>query len=212
MPPQPWDAWLAAWMPRLPDPKREAIARLRNAADRAQSVLGIALLGAALRARGLPFEPHAVEYPPRRKPRLRDAPEFSIAHAHGVVACALAPRGGCVGVDLELRDAVRPDQLRLVLDDSERAALASGALSATDAWVMKEAVLKAAGEGIDAARRVVLHGDGATLGAAEYALVRVDLARTHVGWLATGAPAADLRSVALHPHDACEVLALPGHA
>lgn len=193
-------------MPRLPGTKRAALERLREPADRIASVLGVALLGAALRASGRRFDAGSLEYPVRGKPRLRDAPDFSIAHAHGLVACALATRGR-VGVDLELRDAVRPDQLRLVLDDAERDAVAAGVLAPTDAWVMKEAVLKAAGRGVDAARRVVLHGRTAMHDGATYVLVRMDLPRTHVAWLAMeGAEPAD---VELHAHDARALLALP---
>lgn len=219
LPAQPRDAWFAAWLPRLPERKRAALARLREPADRLASVLGIALLAAAMRARGLAFEPAALEYPCRGKPRLRAAPDFSIAHAGGLVACALA-RSGCIGLDLERRDAVRPDQLRLVLDDTERDAVASGALAPTDAWVMKEAVLKTAGRGIDAARRVVLHGRSAVFDGVAYSLVRVDLARTHVAWLATEVAAAGRANAesgaAAAPdvvaHDARDVLALPAHA
>lgn len=221
-PAQPLEASLAAWMPRLPDVKRAALERLREPADRIASVLGVALLGAALRARGHAFDPGDVEYPARGKPRLRGAPEFSIAHAHGLVACALAAHGR-VGLDLEPRDAVRPDQLRLVLDPVERGAIASGALAPTDAWVMKEAVLKAAGQGVDAARRVVLRGRTALYDGATFALVRVELAATHVAWLAIDAPVSALQLAAqpfatdgaatafvdLCSHDAAALLALP---
>jgi hypothetical protein len=93
-----------------------------------------------------------------------------------------------LGLDLERRDAVRAAQLRLVLSDDERAALATGALDATDAWVMKEAVLKAAGQGAHAARAVALRGALATLDGREWRLTRVPLPRTHVGWLATDGP------------------------
>jgi 4'-phosphopantetheinyl transferase len=215
LPAQPGDGWLAAWLPWLPSVKRASIERLREEADRTASVLGIALLGAALRRRGLAFDPGALEYPSRGKPRLRGAPDFSIAHAGGLVACALARRGR-VGLDLEPRDAVKPEQLRLVLEAGEFDAVAAGAMSATDAWVMKEAVLKAAGRGVDAARDVVLHGRTAVFAGEAYSLVRVDVARSHVAWLATDFAAAEPGAtggaepcVELVAHEAADVLALP---
>jgi 4'-phosphopantetheinyl transferase len=224
LPTQPWEPWLDAWLPRLPAAKRDAIARLRDGADRIASVLGIALLAAALRARGIALAPALLEYPRRGKPRLRGAPDFSIAHAGGLVACALGRRGR-VGLDLEPRGAVRPGQLRLVLDRGERAAVASGALAAVDAWVMKEAVLKAAGRGVDAARRVVLRDRGALLDGIPYSLLRADLPCTHAAWVALGtesprahrATDAAMDAVAvpalqLCAHDACDALALPACA
>lgn len=213
LPAQPRDEWLAAWLPRLPPAKRVAIRRLRRDADRHASVLGIALLAAALRARGCEFAPWTLEYPDHGKPRLPAAPDFSIAHADGLVACALA-HAGRVGLDVERCDAVRAEQLRLVLDARERERVASGALTPADAWVMKEAVLKAAGEGAAHARAVALHDDRATFAGRDYRLVRVALASTHVAWLATDDVACGDGARAPEPvrHDARALLALPAHA
>lgn len=207
LPAQPRDGCLERWLSRLPAEKRAAIERLRDPADRLRSVLGIALLASVLRARGLAFDPGALEYPVRGKPRLRDAPEFSIAHADGLVACAVSVRGR-VGLDLERRGAVRLEQLRLVLDATERAGVASRALDATDAWVMKEAVAKAAGRGIEAIRGVALRGAWAALDGDAFALLRVDLAPTHAAWLALEADAC-VTGPDLVERDAHDALALP---
>jgi phosphopantetheinyl transferase len=171
------------WLPRLPAAKRARVDRLREPADRAATLLGIRLLDAALAARGVDDAVGRLLYPARGRPSLPGGPEFSISHARGLVACAIADDP--IGLDLERRDAVRPTQLRLVLDADERAAVAGGALDATDAWVMKEAVLKAAGRGADAARTVTLHGRTAVLAGRTWHLHRVDLAGAHVAWLAT---------------------------
>lgn len=170
------------WLPRLPAAKRARVERLREPSDRVATLLGIALLAVALRERGLVLEPHRLEYPARGRPTLPGGPEFSISHAAGLVACAVADVP--LGIDLEARQAVRSAQLRLVLGDAERTALDGGALDATDAWVMKEAVLKAAGRGAEEARGVTLHGRTAAFAGRLWHLVRVDLARTHVAWLA----------------------------
>ena len=183
VPGQPWPALEAAWLPRLPAAKREAVLRLRDGRDRNATLLGIALLGSALQAVGVAFDPGAIAFLPRAKPELAGAPEFSIAHAAGLVGCALAT-GGRVGFDLEARDAVAPAWLRLALDSVEQERVARGELSATTAWVMKEAVLKAAGRELAAVAGVRLAGGIATLDGAAFHLVSVALAPTHVAWLA----------------------------
>ncbi|MBS0395444.1 MAG: hypothetical protein JSR54_12515, partial [Proteobacteria bacterium] len=60
VPAQPWPALAAAWRERLPRDKRTAIERLREPADRNASLLGIALLEAALTARGERLRPEAL--------------------------------------------------------------------------------------------------------------------------------------------------------
>lgn len=183
VPAQPWAALERAWLPRLPGSKRAAILRLRDAADRNASLLGLALLDAALAARGCVADLSAVEFPPRAKPHLPGSPDFSIAHAGGLVGCALAAAGR-VGFDLEARGAVQAGQLRRVLDAAEQARVAAGALDPTEAWVMKEAVLKAAGRGIEAAAQVHLAPDHGLLGAQRFGLLALDLSPAHVAWLA----------------------------
>jgi len=183
-----------AWLPRLPAARRARIERLREAADRAATLAGVALLAAACRALGCGFDAASLEYPARGKPRLPGGPQFSIAHAGGLVACA-AVAGGCIGLDVEADGVVDAGRLRLVLDAAERAALAAGELAPTDAWVMKEAVLKAAGYGAAQARRVRLRRGRAWLDGKAYLLTRVRLSALHVSWLATdgAAPALEAR-------------------
>ena len=184
-----------AWLQALPERKRAAVLRLRDPADRDATLAGVSLLADALRARGLALDPARLQYPERGRPTLQGGPEFSIAHAGGLVACAVADSR--VGLDLEARGAVRPEQLRLVLSGAEHALLATRALDATDAWVMKEAVLKAAGRGIDAARAVELRGAGAVLDGCEWRLTRVPLPGEHVAWLASAAELDGLELVAV---------------
>lgn len=183
------------WLQALPARKRAAVLRLRDPADRTATLAGIALLAHALRARGLALDAARLRYPGRGRPTLPGGPEFSIAHAAGLVACAVADSP--IGLDLEALDAVRPEQLRLVLSADERAAVAAGTLDATDAWVMKEAVLKAAGRGIDAAGAVALRGTVGVLDGREWRLTRVRLAATHTAWLAADAGLDALELVAV---------------
>jgi 4'-phosphopantetheinyl transferase len=171
----------------LPERKRAAVERLRDPADRAATLLGIALLADALRGRGRELRAAELVYPAHGRPMLPGGPEFSIAHAGGLVACAVADAP--IGLDLEARGAARAEQLRLVLSAEEWAAVEAGALDATDAWVMKEAASKAAGRGASAVREVALREVGlrnavAVLDGREWCLTRVPLPATHVAWLA----------------------------
>jgi 4'-phosphopantetheinyl transferase len=205
VPAQPWPALAQAWLPRLPEPKRASILRLRQPADRNASLLGVALLGAALAERALAFEPADLAYAPRAKPRLAAGPDFSIAHAAGYVGCALATSGS-VGFDLEAAGAVTAATLRLALGADEHARVAGGEVEATAAWVMTEAVLKAAGRGVDAATRVRLAGRGATLDGARYALAAATLEPALVAWIAHEGTVLALRCVR---HGAGEFAPLP---
>lgn len=181
VPAQPWPALWDAWQARLPEQKRAAIARLRAPADRNASLLGLALLEAAL------DESARCRWPPRfaarAKPALAGGPDFSISHAAGVVGCAVAGAGQ-VGFDVERDGAATEQQLRLALAPAALERLASGALAATDAWVMTEAVLKAAGQRVERSASVEL-GDGeARLDGVHYRLARVPLAAGLVAWIA----------------------------
>ncbi len=194
VPAQPWDALGEALLPQLPGAKRAAILRLQQPADRNASLLGIALLAAALAARTAAFELRALEYPARGKPRLPGGPDFSIAHAAGYVGCAVATSGR-VGFDLEASGAVGAGALRLALGAAALEQIASGALDPVAAWVMTEAVLKAAGRGIDAAAAVRLAGATATLDGTRFRLAAVKLEPTHVAWLAHEGDTLALRTV-----------------
>lgn len=205
VPAQPWPALAELWLPRLPAPKRAAIERLRQAADRNASLLGIALLGAALAARAEAFAPRRLEYAARAKPRLGGGPDFSIAHAAGYVGCALATAGR-VGFDLEAAGAVAPAVLRRALGTSPLAGLGAGTGDATAAWVMTEAALKAAGRGIESAPRVRLAARAATLDGARFDLVPVTLEAALVAWIAHEGAQLELRTVR---HSAAEFAPLP---
>jgi 4'-phosphopantetheinyl transferase len=170
------------WLRALPERRRVAVERMRDPADRAATLLGIALLADALRARGRLLTRGELVYPAHGRPRLPGGPEFSIAHGGGLVACAVADAP--IGLDLEAQGAARAEQLRFVLSAEELAAVAAGALDPTDAWVMKEAVSKAAGRGAIAVRAVALRDRVAVLDGREWCLTRVPLPATHVAWLA----------------------------
>jgi len=77
-----------------------------------------------------------------------------------------------------------------VLGEAECARVRAGGLDATDAWVMKEAVVKAAGRGVGAMRSVELGADRARLDGEDYWLGRLGLPATHAAWIARDRPGA----------------------
>jgi 4'-phosphopantetheinyl transferase len=97
----------------------------------------------------------------RGKPALAGGsgplPSFSLTHTSGMVACAIAPPGVAVGVDVEPSDR-NVDTLRLasrVFAPSEIAALAAlddrtRRMRFFDLWTLKEAVVKALGLAVPA--------------------------------------------------------------
>jgi len=207
VPAQPWKALEQAWDSRLPPGRLDVLLRRREPADRNASLLGIALLEAACRERGLAFDPATLLYPPRGKPTLPLGPDFSIAHAGGLAACLCWPLGA-VGVDLEPAGAVGAGSLRLALGAAERARVAAGEFDPTAAWVMTEAVLKAVGLGIDAASRVRLGRSlaAATIDGRTLHLRPAALGPAYVAWVAHEQVAAGLRLVA---HEPAEFAPLP---
>jgi 4'-phosphopantetheinyl transferase len=202
VPAQPWVSLEGRWLPRLPPGKRAQVERLRHASGRNASLLGIALLEQALAALGLGLDPAALEFPQRGKPRMPGGPDFSISHTDGCVAAAVADHGR-LGLDLEPAGAVAAATLRRVLSAAECERLARGEFVPTDAWVMKEAVVKLAGRGIGALASVALGDGSARLGTEVFHLQRVPVGAGFVGWLATDAGSCSVHST----HAALETLA-----
>jgi 4'-phosphopantetheinyl transferase len=188
LPTQP--GWLAGeeMLGRLPPTRRERLARW-PAAARDASLLGLALLERAARDCAPERRLAALVFPAGAKPYWPGGPDFSIAHSGQLVACALA-MAGRVGLDLERANAVSAQQLRLVLDARERAAIAAGELAASDAFVMKEAVVKASGAGLTALGRVRLAGATAELDGTAFWLSNVPLPQPYLAYLATDRPLA----------------------
>lgn len=166
----------ARWMAALPAARAAAVARLRDRADRAATVLGLALLLDCARAAGLrPPQPASLEFPLAGKPRWPSGPDFSISHAGGRVACVLVPRGLRVGLDLEAVGSVAPRALRLVASAGELDEFAAAGLTPTDLWTAKEAVLKAAGAEFGAVSAIRVSATEASFRGVRYLLQRPDL-------------------------------------
>ena len=127
-------------------------------------MLGLALLCSCAREAGLAAPPHALDFPEGGKPRWHGGDDFSVSHAAGYVACALAPPGAAIGLDIELRAAATLDSLRLVTSEDERRLVTSGRLDAAALWTRKEALLKAAGRGVREVAEARAGVDWGTLG------------------------------------------------
>ncbi len=163
------------WLAALPPERRSRLERLRNPFDRAASLAGLALLGAAANAAGLALPALAqLEFPDGGKPRWPGGPDFSISHGGGHAGCAIILPVGQVGLDLERSDAATWRDLRFVLAPGE--CPGGSAAEATAAWVAKEAVVKATGATLAEAASVVLSGATAAFGGRRWRLSRPVLA------------------------------------
>ncbi len=177
------------WLGALPPARRARLERLREPADRAASLAGLALLLAAARRAGLPPPvPSRLDWPERGKPCWKDGPDFSIAHGGGHVGCALATPVLRVGLDLEPAGAASWQDLRHALgQDADLPAAGHG--DATALWVAKEAVVKAAGATVADLASVRVAGGEATFEAARWHLQRPRLAADLLCAVASDAPA-----------------------
>lgn len=162
------------WLGWLSTRRAAALACELKAGHGLDSLTGLALLAHAARQRSLP-PLSLLSDEPGGKPRWPAGPDFSIAHGAGVAACAVAPPGITIGVDLERIGDVELGSLRLVTSTVERMRVNAGELNAAALWTGKEAVLKAAGAGVLAAARVEIDGDVGHHAGRDYHIARLDL-------------------------------------
>ena len=163
----------ARWLAVLPDTLAARVGRMREAPDRAATLLGMALLAHCARVAGLePPRPRELSFPARGKPVWPAGQDFSISHSAARAGCALAPKDNRVGLDIEQRGTAAGTGLRLVASGRERTLYESSGLTLDDLWTAKEAVLKAAGAGVAQAGEVILEVDSALLWGVRYALLR----------------------------------------
>ena len=165
------------WMALLPEAQAARVARLRDPAARAASLLGIALLCDCAREAGIePPRPGALRFPPGGKPSWAGGRDFSISHAGSHAACVLAPDRVQVGLDLEPAGAAERAELRLVANETEQEGVRAAGLTATDLWTAKEAVTKLTGAGLAAVADVLVAAAHAFHEGREYPLARPQLA------------------------------------
>jgi phosphopantetheinyl transferase len=151
----------------LPEQRKSSFARRSANATGMESVTGLALL-ASLSSTGRIPPLRCLQWTSRGKPWLPDGPDFSITHSAGIAACAVAPPGLAIGIDIESVGRARNAAIGLVASDEERIALESGGITATELWTAKEAVLKAAGAGLADIGQVRVHDGRARFAGVAY--------------------------------------------
>jgi len=157
----------------MPAERAGRIRRLHRREDRLATLIGMALLADCARAGGLPWPGFpALSFPRAGKPAWPGGPDFNIAHCPGRVACAVAPAGVSIGVDLERAGSTTAAGLRLVATAAELDAFVGAGLTATDLWVTKEAVVNASGGRADRTARVRAAAAGGELDGAGYLIYR----------------------------------------
>lgn len=182
-------------LPLLSDDERDRHSNLGFADDRRDYVVGHALLRISLAARvGVPARQLQFDATPYGKPVLslsRPGPttSFSLAHAHGIVACAISDASP-VGVDVDTVRADTPalDIARLWFAPAEIESLANctgdeRAARFCELWTLKEAYSKAVGLGLGQSLRepwFEVGGDGVRCtGASQWHFHLETLARGH---------------------------------
>jgi len=146
----------------LSDDERARAARFLNEVDRKAFIAG-RVAARLLMSERTERSPHSIRftYSSHGRPTVDDGPDFNISHSgdHVLVALARDP-GTMIGVDAECHD--RATDLtkveRLVLSGPEIAwlnACENRREAFLQLWVMKEAVLKAAGTGLSTDPRMV---------------------------------------------------------
>lgn len=139
----------SALLALLPEPRRSAWRRQRDPAARIATLCGVELLcRLATRAGLAPLRVGDLVYPERGKPHWREGPAFSIAHAGGVVACALASAPRRLGLDIEPTSRVTTRILRRIASPEELTQCQALGVSPAELWTSKEAVVKATGDGV----------------------------------------------------------------
>ncbi len=104
----------------------------------------------------------------RGKPHFPGGPAISFTHSRGFAACAVAPQGMSLGIDIEPADRARAAAVRLVASRTEQSAMDDGTLTPTGLWTAKEAILKAAGAGLPEIRKVAVRKRRARFAGVDY--------------------------------------------
>jgi len=115
----------------------------------------------------------ALVFPPRGKPWMPGAPQFSVSHSGPLVACAAVARGD-VGLDVECDAAADRLTLATICDEGELAL--ARRIGVRKLWVAKEAALKAGGGTIEQIGGVRVYSGGASFRGAHYHEHRLALA------------------------------------
>lgn len=137
----------------LPESLQAAIYRYRRWEDAHAALLGKHLLRHSLLRQGLPYTLQNIEYTTHRRPFIKGTPDFNITHSGNIVACAVAEKG-LVGIDIEKSQLLPVDDFRQQFSGEEWQHICQDPAPPAAFyryWTRKEAVLKAAGTGLNEA-------------------------------------------------------------
>lgn len=137
----------------LPESLRAPIYRFRRWEDAHAALLGKHLLRHSLLRQQLPYSLGDIEYTTYRRPFIKGTPDFNITHSGNIVACAVAGKGR-VGIDIEKPQLLAADDFRQQFSRDEWNDICQDPSPPAvfyRYWTRKEAVLKAAGTGLNEA-------------------------------------------------------------
>lgn len=135
----------------LPDWRREKALRFKHLAGKRECAVAYQLLQEGLREHyGIEDAPHFV-IGEHEKPSLQEHPaiHFNLSHCHTAVLCALCNQP--VGVDIERRRECKEALVRHTMNEAEQLLIRTSqdpAMTFTELWTAKEAVVKLTGEGL----------------------------------------------------------------
>ena len=185
----------------LPPAYRGRLDRMRSIEARRRTLAGLWLLDHGLRARG--FDDGALArlgFSVDGRPEIDGGPAFNISHSEALVACAIAPDGSAIGLDVEVRRPRSPTRLARLLSGDERAIALADPPRFFDYWCAREATVKASGRvGLKRIRALSLAGDTARLDERDWHLRALDLDAGYAACLASDRPIGpvDLRELSL---------------
>lgn len=172
---------------------------MRSIEARRRTLAGLWLLDHGLRARG--FDDGALArlgFSADGRPEIDGGPPFNISHSEALVACAIAPEGAAIGLDVEARRPRSPTRLARLLSGDERAIALADPPRFFDYWCAREATVKASGRvGLARIKALTLHADHARLDGLDWPLRRLELAAGYAACLASDRPIGDIDLVAL---------------
>jgi phosphopantetheinyl transferase len=182
-----------ALLARLNHVRRQRFERCIDVAQRAQELAALRLLELGAQMSGYASLKLAdIEY--SSSDRVSGKPawpagavDFSISHAHSIVACAIASQ--CrVGLDVEERREIDPRIVARLVCDSASLAHGLSRGNAIDRWTQIEAILKGAGLGVMHGREIEWRSDAISLCGKSWWLHPLDFGPTHVAHLAADVP------------------------
>ena len=137
----------------LPEDARPGIYRYRRWEDAHAALLGKHLLLYAFRRLHLDYTLSDIGYTSYKRPFIKGAPDFNISHSGNIAVCAIAGKG-YVGIDIEKPVPLHVEDFRQQFTPEEWDAIRNDPAAPEifyRYWTRKEAVLKAAGTGLNEA-------------------------------------------------------------